>query len=70
MKCCEKELKPLLISTKQLVKLVGLSIESIQCLMVTDGFPRPISTDYEIRRNLWRLADVEAWVRARKEKDL
>lgn len=57
----ETEMKPLLVNLKQLKQLLGVSEQSVERLIRSRGFPRPI--DAGISRLLWKLSDVEEWVK-------
>ena len=57
----ETEMKPLLVSLKQVRQMLGIGEEAIKGLISTRGFPPPI--DIRIARLRWRLSDVEDWVK-------
>lgn len=57
----ETEMKPLLVSLKQVRQMLGIGEEAIKGLISSHGFPPPI--DIGIARLRWRLSDVEDWVK-------
>lgn len=59
----EQELKPLLVSEKQVKEMLCIGEGTIQRLVRCKDFPPPLNIG--ISRNLWRLADIEEWVKTR-----
>lgn len=57
----ETEMKPLLVSAKQVKEMLGIGEGTIQRLVRCKDFPPPLNIG--ISRNLWRLSDIEGWVK-------
>lgn len=57
----ETELKPLLVSAKQVKEMLGIGEGTIQRLVRCEDFPPPLNIG--LSRNLWRLSDIEDWVK-------
>lgn len=65
-------MKPLLVDAKQIRELLGLTVKT---LMYVEGFPKPVhlSQNYgfgtcQVTRNLWKLTDIEKWVKKLEHK--
>ena len=56
--------KRLLIDEEELAELLGVSKPTARA-WVADGHLHPVELPGSIRRNLYRLTDVEAWVASR-----
>lgn len=60
----EKELEPLLLNSKQVRQLTGLTTKTLVGL---DGFPKPVRLVWgncsAIQRNLWKRSSIEKWIK-------
>lgn len=60
-------MKPILLTTKQVCEMVGLSASFIRTLVVLDKFPKPV--DLNIYKNLYRYKEVKKWAKNLKKKE-
>lgn len=65
-------MKPLLVTPKQIRELLGITVETLKNV---DGFPKPVSLSQnygfgkcQVTRNLWKLTDIEKWVKKLENK--
>lgn len=64
----EKELEPLLLTSKQVRQLTGLTTKTLVGLK---DFPRPVRLVWgrynTLNRNLWKRSSIEKWVKKLEE---
>lgn len=59
-------MKPLLLTTKQVCDMLGVSASTLRCMVFLRGFPAPV--DLGICKNLYRRKDVERWAKKLNKK--
>ena len=53
-------MKPLLVNAKQIHELLGITVKTVRG---TSDFPKPVNGDAFVYRNLWKLKDIEKFVK-------
>lgn len=59
-------MKPLLLTTKQVCDMLGVSASTLRRMVFLREFPAPV--DLGMCRNLWRRKDVERWAKKLNKK--